>query len=74
MWSPDELSNLRFAMSEPPVPGGQAGDYEEKWSQWFPERSFFRCRAPAFLFLREFADAVQVEVSSRFTFFYFFQK
>jgi len=42
MWSPDELSNLRFAMSEPPAPGGQPGDYEEKWSQWFLERSFFR--------------------------------
>jgi hypothetical protein len=29
-------------MSEPPAAGGQPGDYEEKWSQWFLERSFFR--------------------------------
>jgi hypothetical protein len=42
MWSPEELSNLRFAMSDLPEPGGQRGDYEEKWSQWFLERSFFR--------------------------------
>jgi hypothetical protein len=42
MWSPEELSNLRFAMSDLPEPGGQRGDYEEKWSQWFLERSFFQ--------------------------------
>jgi hypothetical protein len=42
MWSPEELTKLRFAMSEIPEPGGRPGDYEEKWSQWFLERSFFR--------------------------------
>jgi hypothetical protein len=29
-------------MSEVPKLGGQPGDYQEKWSQWFLERSFFR--------------------------------
>ena len=29
-------------MSEVPTIGGQPGTYEEKWSQWFLERSFFR--------------------------------
>jgi len=29
-------------MSEIPKIGGQPGTYEEKWSQWFLERSFFR--------------------------------
>lgn len=29
-------------MSEVPKVGGQPGTYEEKWSQWFLERSFFR--------------------------------
>lgn len=29
-------------MSEVPKIGGQPGTYEEKWSQWFLERSFFR--------------------------------
>jgi hypothetical protein len=38
----DKLSKLRFGMSEVPEVGGQPGDYEEKWSQWFLERSFFR--------------------------------
>jgi hypothetical protein len=38
----DKLSMLRFAMSEVPKIGGQPGTYEEKWSQWFLERSFFR--------------------------------
>lgn len=38
----DELAKLRFGMSEVPQPGGQPGDYEEKLTQWFLERSFFR--------------------------------
>jgi len=38
----EELSKLRFGMSEVPQPGGQKGDYEEKVTQWFLERSFFR--------------------------------
>src|ERR1700679_4164414 len=38
----DELAQLRFGMSDPPQPGGAPGDYEEKLSQWFLERSFFR--------------------------------
>jgi hypothetical protein len=38
----DRLSKLRFGMSEVPKIGGQPGTYEEKWSQWFLERSFFR--------------------------------
>ena len=36
------LSKLRFEMTELPKIGGQPGTYEEKWSQWFLERSFFR--------------------------------
>ena len=32
----------RFGMSSPPALGGQPGDYEERWSQWFLEQSFFR--------------------------------
>jgi len=42
MLDPDKLSKLRFGMSEVPKVGGQPGTYEEKWSQWFLERSFFR--------------------------------
>src|ERR1700722_666936 len=38
----DKLTQLRFGMSHVPNFGGQPGDYEEKWSQWFLERSFFR--------------------------------
>jgi hypothetical protein len=38
----EELSKLRFGMSRVPEVGGQPGMYEEKWSQWFLERSFFR--------------------------------
>lgn len=38
----DQLSKLRFGMSQVPKIGGQRGTYEEKWSQWFLERSFFR--------------------------------
>jgi hypothetical protein len=42
MFDLDRLSKLRFGMSEVPKVGGQPGIYEEKWSQWFLERSFFR--------------------------------
>src|SRR5258708_22463383 len=44
MWMFDlrKLSKLRFGMSEVPKIGGQPGAYEEKWTQWFLERSFFR--------------------------------
>jgi len=38
----EKLSRLRFDMSEVPKIGEQPGSYEEKWSQWFLERSFFR--------------------------------
>jgi hypothetical protein len=41
MLNPHKLSELRFGMSEVPKIGGQPGTYEEKWSQWFVERSFF---------------------------------
>lgn len=37
-----KLSKLRFGMSQIPRVGGQPGQYEEKWTQWFLERSFFR--------------------------------
>lgn len=37
-----KLSKLRFGMTEVPKLGGQRGTYEEKWTQWFLERSFFR--------------------------------
>ncbi len=33
---------VRFGMSNPPEIGGQPGDYEERWAQWFLEQSFFR--------------------------------
>jgi hypothetical protein len=42
MISVDQLAQLRFRMSDPPQPGGSPGEYEEKLSQWFLERSFFR--------------------------------
>jgi hypothetical protein len=42
MFSVAELSKLRFGMSDLPKPGGAPGDYEEKLTQWFLERSFFR--------------------------------
>jgi hypothetical protein len=42
MFDQDNLSKLRFSMSEVPSVGGQPGIYEEKWAQWFLERSFFR--------------------------------
>jgi len=38
----EKLSKLRFGMSEVPKIGGQPGTYEERLSQWFLERSFFR--------------------------------
>jgi hypothetical protein len=38
----EQLANLRFGMSTVPSIGGQPGTYEERWSQWFLERSFFR--------------------------------
>lgn len=42
MFDLDKLSKLRFGMTEVPKIGGQPGTYQEKWSQWFLERSFFR--------------------------------
>ena len=37
------MSNLtRFGMTDPPEVGGQPGNYEERWAQWFLEQSFFR--------------------------------
>src|SRR5712664_1640568 len=57
----DKLSKLRFGMSEVPEVGGQPGTYEEKWSQWFLERSFFRdfvFRNPQKKKGQELADAV----------------
>jgi hypothetical protein len=42
MLNPAQLSQLRFGMSHVPIVGGQPGQYEEKWTQWFLERSFFR--------------------------------
>src|SRR5260370_34157170 len=38
----EQLSKLRFGMSQVPVVGGQPGTFEEKWSQWFLDQSFFR--------------------------------
>ena len=57
----ENLSKLRFGMSEVPQVGGQPGTYEEKWSQWFLERSFFRdfvYRNPQKQKGQELADAV----------------
>lgn len=42
MFDLNKLATLRFGMSEVPKIGGQPGLYEEKWGQWFLERSFFR--------------------------------
>jgi hypothetical protein len=42
MFDFDELAKLRFGMTSVPKFGGQPGTYEEQWSQWFLERSFFR--------------------------------
>jgi hypothetical protein len=41
MLSIEELSKIRFGMTDLPEAGGPPGDYEEKLSQWFLERSFF---------------------------------
>lgn len=38
----NELSKIRLGMSDVPTAGGQPGALEEKWAQWFLERSFFR--------------------------------
>jgi hypothetical protein len=38
----EKLAKIRFGMSEVPKIGGQPGTYEERWTQWFLERSFFR--------------------------------
>lgn len=38
----EKLAKIRFGMSEVPKVGGQPGTYEERWTQWFLERSFFR--------------------------------
>jgi hypothetical protein len=59
--SDDDLAHLRFGMTEVPLPGGQPGDYEERLSQWFLERSFFRdftYRNPAKRKGEELADAI----------------
>lgn len=56
-----KLSKLRFEMTEVPEIGGQPGVYEEKWTQWFLERSFFRdfvYRNPQKKKGQELADAV----------------
>lgn len=42
MFSEDEVTKLRFGVSEMPKHGGVPGDYQEKLTQWFLERSFFR--------------------------------
>jgi hypothetical protein len=61
MFDLEQLSKLRFGMSEVPEIGSQPGDYEEKWSQWFLERSFF-CdfvyRNPPVKKGQELADAI----------------
>jgi hypothetical protein len=61
MFDLKQLSKLRFGMTEVPAVEGQPGDYEEKWSQWFLERSFFRdfvYRNPPVKKGQELADAV----------------
>jgi hypothetical protein len=61
MFDPEKLSKLRFQMTAVPTVGGQPGDYEEKWTQWFLERSFFRdfvYRNPPKKKGQELADAV----------------
>jgi hypothetical protein len=42
MFERDNRAQVRFGMSEMPKPGGAPGDYEEKLTQWFLEKSFFR--------------------------------
>jgi hypothetical protein len=61
MISDDDLASLRFGMTDVPAPGGKPGDYEERLTQWFLERSFFRdftYRNPAKKKGEELADAV----------------
>ena len=61
MISDDDLASLRFGMTAIPLPGGQPGDYEERLTQWFLERSFFRdftYRNPPKKKGEELADAV----------------
>jgi hypothetical protein len=61
MSSQDELAEMRFGMTKVPKPGGQPGNYEERLSQWFLERSFFRdftYRNPPKKKGEELADAV----------------
>ncbi|HWR14746.1 MAG TPA: hypothetical protein VN577_07945 [Terriglobales bacterium] len=61
MSSEDDLAKVRFGMTEVPKSGGQPGDYEERLSQWFLERSFFRdftYRNPQKKKGEELADAV----------------
>jgi hypothetical protein len=61
MFDLEQLSKLRFGMTDIPEVGGRPGDYEEKWSQWFLERSFFRdfvYRNPPVKKGQELADAV----------------
>lgn len=38
----DQEKAVRFGMSNPPEVGGQPGDNEERWAQWFLEQSFVR--------------------------------
>jgi len=33
---------MTLTVTDPPDVGGQPGDYEERWAQWFLEQSFFR--------------------------------
>lgn len=42
MFDFEEVAKLRFGMTNVPQFRGQPGAYEEEWSQWFLERSFFR--------------------------------
>jgi hypothetical protein len=61
MFDLEQLSKLRFGMTAVPEVGGKPGDYEEKWSQWLLERSFFRdfvYRNPPVKKGQELADAV----------------
>jgi hypothetical protein len=61
MFSQNDLANLRFGMTDVPLPGGPPGDYEERLSQWFLERSFFRdftYRNPPKRKGEELADAI----------------
>lgn len=61
MLEPEQLASLRYKMNSPPDIGGNPGDYEEKWTQWFLEQSFFRefvYRNPERKKGKELADAV----------------